>query len=205
MKKILLLILTFILVTNCNTLAQDCCKNKGYDYERDYKCTQLIQRIKMQRNTLYNVLGLSQEQQELKDEIEFRRNTEAKPYADDFKCQKRKLQLLAQTSLDSPEFKKQRKITRKSYKKLQKVHKKYDKEFTKILCTTQKTKFKEIVKLTKRDIKYCRMNKKACPKDPYLNTFGKCDAKNVCEVCEKHSHPHLFNRQCKFVEELIQE
>lgn len=206
MKQLFVLFAILGLLTGTVCFAKDCCtEQKKYDFTRDYRCSQLIQKIRAQKNTLYNVLGLSMEQQELKDEIEFRRKAEMKPYYEAYKCEKQKLRALAQTSYDTPEFKQQRKATKKAWKKIEKLYKKYDREFMKILCTTQKTKYKELVKLTKRDIKYCRLNRKACPKNPYMNTFGLNDAKNVCDVCEKHSHPHLFNRQCEFVDELEHE
>lgn len=197
MKRALILLLT-ILMTSSAVIAKDCCSVKdGYDFERDYKCSELIQKIRFQKNTLYNVLGLSAEQQALKDEIEVRRKAETKPYVDAFHCEQKKLRQIAQTAYNTPAFKKQEKITHKAWKQMQKKFKKYDKEFLKILCSTQKTKYKEIVKLTKRDIRYCYLNRKCCTKNPYVNTFGKNDAKNICEVCDKHSHPHFFNRKCK--------
>lgn len=205
MKKFLILFSTFLLLTTCTALAEDTCNNKRcYDFSRDYRCTQLINKIRFQKNTLYNVLGLSPEQQELKDEIEVRRQAETQPYKENYECQKHKLRELAQTSYQTAEFKKQRKVTKKAWKALQKKHKKFDKEFTKILCSTQKAKFKEIVRLTKRDIKYCRLNRKCCTKDPYMNTFGKNDAKPLCDVCNKHEKHHILNRKCKFIEELEQ-
>lgn len=198
MKKSFILLVILILFST-TAHAKSCCTADCYDFERDYRCQELIQKIRDQKNTLYNVLGLSAEQQELKDEIEFRRKEETKPYVDAFHCEKNKLRQLAQTSYNTHEYKKQAKITHNAWKKMHKKFKKYDKEFCKILCSTQRAKYKEIVKLTKRDIRYCYLNRKCCKKDPYVNTFGKADAKNVCEVCKKHSHPHIFNKKCKKV------
>lgn len=203
MKQILIISSALVILSANIALSKECCTTQNnYEFaQRDYKCSQLINKIRFQKNTLYNVLNLSTEQQELKDEIEFRRQEEVKPYADAYQCEKQKLKELVQTSYGSPEFKKQVKATRKAWKALQKCHKKYDKEFEKILCSTQKAKFKDIVRLTKRDIRYCYLNKKACPKDPYVNTFGLNDAKNLCDICEKHSRAHIFNYKCDFVEE----
>lgn len=198
MKRALILLSAIILLTSSTAIAKDCCSdNDYYDFERDYKCSQLIQKIRFQKNTLYNVLGLSAEQQELKDEIEYRRKEETKPYIDAFENEKRKLYSLAKTSYNSPEFKKQEKITKKAWKQMQKKFKKYDKEFLKILCSTQKAKYKEIVRLTKRDIRYCYLNRKSSPKNPYMNTFGKNDAKPLCEICPKHDKHHPFNYKCE--------
>lgn len=197
MKRALTLLL-IILLAAPTAFAKPCCSDKDhYDFERDYKCTQLIQKIRFQKNTLYNVLGLSPQQQELKDEIEFRRKEETKPYVEAYQCELKKLRSLGKTAYNSPEYKKQEKVTRKAWKTMQKHFKKYDREFVKILCSTQKSKYKEIVRLTKRDVRYCYLNKKCCYKDPYMNTFGKNDAKNLCEVCDKHSRPHMFRHKCK--------
>lgn len=206
MKQLILTLLITITFSTLTTFADECCNAQSeYDYSRDYRCSQLIQRVKSQRNTLYNVLNLSEKQQELKDEIEHKKSSEIAPVYEKFNNEKQKLRYLAQTSYDSKEFKKQKKVTKKAWKKVKKIRKKYDKEIMKILCHSQKVKYKEITKLVRRDIRYCYLNKKACPKNPYMNTFGKSDALNVCEVCDKHSHPHLFNYKCKFVEELEQE
>ena len=206
MKQLILTLLITITFSALTTFADECCNAQSeYDYSRDYRCSQLIQRVKSQRNTLYNVLNLSEKQQELKDEIEHKKSSEIAPVYEKFNNEKQKLRYLAQTSYDSKEFKKQKKVTKKAWKKVKKIRKKYDKEIMKILCHSQKVKYKEITKLVRRDIRYCYLNKKACPKNPYMNTFGKSDALNVCEVCDKHSHPHLFNYKCKFVEELEQE
>ena len=206
MKQLILTLLITITFSALTTFADECCNAQSkYDYSRDYRCSQLIQRVKSQRNTLYNVLNLSEKQQELKDEIEYKKSSEIAPIYEKFNNEKQKLRYLAQTNYDSKEFKKQKKVTKKAWKKVKKIRKKYDKEIMKILCHSQKVKYKEITKLVRRDIRYCYLNKKACPKNPYMNTFGKSDALNVCEVCDKHSHPHLFNYKCKFVEELEQE
>lgn len=206
MRRIFISLLTLLTISTLTTFANDCCNTQSkYDYSQDYRCTQLIQRVKSQRNTLYNVLNLSEKQQDLKDEIETRKNIEMEPVYKNFNIEKQKLLHLAQTDYNSKSFKKQRKVTKKAWKKVKKVRKKYDKEIMKILCNSQKAKYKEITKLVRRDIRYCYLNKKACPKNPYMNTFGKSDALNVCEVCDKHSHPHLFNYKCKFIEELEQE
>ena len=206
MKNLFISIFTIISLTTLTCFADECCNAQSkYDYSKEYRCSQLINRIKSQRNTLYNVLNLSEKQQELIDEIEYRKKADLKPIYEVFDKEKTKLRKLAQTDYNSKEFKKQRKITKKAWKKVHKIYKKYDKEIKKVLCNSQKTKYKEITKLVRRDIRYCYLNKKACPKNPYMNTFGKSDALNVCEICDKHSHPHLFNYKCKFIEELEQE
>ncbi len=196
MKRALILSLV-ILFTSSTAQAETCCGKEPYSFSRDYQCSQLIQRIRSQKNTLYNVLNLSTEQQELKNEIELRRTAELKPIEDALRCERQKLRTLAQTSYDTDEYKKQQAVVKKLWKQLQKGYKKYDREFLKILCSTQKSKYKEIVRLTRRDVRYCYLNKKSSPKDPYMNTFGKNDAKDLCDLCDKHARPHIFNRTCK--------
>jgi len=195
MKKAFILFTIFVL-SGCAAYAADNCCNaqKYYDFDRDYRCAQLINKIRFQRNTLYNVLGLSDEQEELKDEIETRRHEAMQEYKDTFEAEKKKLRLMAQTCYNSKEYKQQRKITQKAWKKLDRGHRKFDREFMKILCRSQRAKYKEIVRLTRRDIRYCYLNHKSCPKDPYINTFGKNDAKPLCNICPKHEKAHLFNR-----------
>ena len=197
MKRAVILFLTLIL-SLCNiTFASGFDNGKEYDFGRDYQCSELIQKIRMQKNTFYNVLGLSKEQQELKDKIEAKRLEEMQPYIDRFHCEQQNLRELAKTSYKSKEYKAQYKKTHKAWRELHKGMKKYDKEFKKTLCSSQRTKYNEIVKLTRRDVRYCYLNKKACPKNPYINTFGKSDARPICNMCKKHSHPHIFGHECE--------
>ena len=89
MKRILILFLA-ILLSSGATFAAGCRVNSNqYDFDTEYKCSQLIQKIRAQKNTLYNVLGLSAEQRALKDEIEQRRKEEMKPYDDSFQCERK--------------------------------------------------------------------------------------------------------------------
>ena len=102
------------------------------------------------------------------------------PLIDEYKLEKQKLHALIQNGCSKKEIKEQHKITSRAHKKIHKIFKKYDKEFMKILCRQQRSKYREINKLIKRDLRYCRLNRRSCPKNPYINTFGKQDAKPAC-------------------------
>ena len=176
MKKIIIIsIITVFILFSPTALA----KQKTCVYE-DENCSELIENIRSQKNTLYNVLNLSPEQQKIKDEIETRRLEEMQPLINEYRNEKRKLHDMVKNGCSKQEYKQQKKITDTAHKKIHKTFKKYDREFIKILCPLQKSKYREINKLVKRDIKYCRLNKRSCTKNPYLNTFGKQDAKSIC-------------------------
>ena len=118
MKRIFISLIAILTFGALTSFAEDCCNAQSkYDYSREYRCSQLINRIKSQRNTLYNVLGLSEKQQELKDEIEYRKNAELEPVYKVFNENKKQLRYLAQTSYGSKEFKKQKKATVKKLHK----------------------------------------------------------------------------------------
>lgn len=152
-------------------------KNCAYENEN---CSLLIENIRSQKDTLYNVLNLSEEQRKIKDEIEKRRVAEMQPLINEYRAEKCKLQEMVQLGCSDKEYKQQRKITNNAHKKIHKAFKKYDREFMKILCSLQKSKYREINRMVKKDLRYCRSNRRICPKNPYVNTFGKQDAKSVC-------------------------
>ncbi|MBO7672602.1 hypothetical protein J6S88_04245 [bacterium] len=157
---------------------------------------ELMEKIRSEKNTLDNVLSLSKEQREIKAELDKQRDAELGDLRKNYRAEKQKLRELVKSDCTCSEFKSQQKVVKKTRKQIRKIHKKYDKKFVKILCPLQRSKFREVVKLTKRDIRYCKLNKKACPKDPYINTFGKQDAKERCEVCKKHQKHHVLNHKC---------
>ena len=167
-----------------------------YDVETDIRCTELMEKIRAEKNTLYNVLSLSKEQREIKAELDKERAEELGDLETNYKSQKQILRELAKNNCSCNEIKTQQKILKKSRKKIRKVYKKYDKKFIKVLCPLQRSEYREVIKLTKREIRYCKLNKKSCPKNPYVNTFGKNDAKDVCDVCKEHRKHHWFNHKC---------
>lgn len=167
-----------------------------YDVETDLRCTELMEKIRAEKNTLDNVLSLSKEQREIKAQLDKERTNEIGDLEKNYRCEKEKLRELVRNNATCDEVKSQQKILKKSRKEIRKIYKKYDKKFIKVLCPLQRSKYREVVKLTKREIRYCKLNKKSCPKDPYVNTFGKQDAKDICDVCEKHRKHHIFNRKC---------
>lgn len=167
-----------------------------YDVETDLRCTELMEKIRAEKNTLDNVLSLSKEQREIKAQLDMQRSEEIGDLETNYKCEKQKLRELVKNNCSSGEIKAQQKIVKNSRKQIRKIYKKYDKKFLKTLCPLQRSKFREVIKLTKREIHYCKLNKKSNPKNPYINTFGKQDAKDLCDVCKKHDQHHLFNRKC---------
>ena len=168
-----------------------------YDVETDIRCTELMEKIRAEKNTLYNVLSLSKEQREIKSELDKERTVELGNLENNYRNEKQKLHELAKNGCPTSEIKAQQKIIKAQRKEIRKVYKKYDKKFLKILCPLQRSKYREVVKLTKREIHYCKLNKKSCPKNPYVNTFGKNDAKDICDVCKEHRKHHLFNHKVR--------
>jgi len=196
MKKFIISGVLFTLIfTNICAASADCGKGR-YDVETDLRCTELMEKIRSEKNTLDNVLSLSKEQREIKAELDKQRHAEAGDLEKLYKSEKRKLRELVKNDCSCAEFKAQKKIVKNTRKQVRKIYKKYDKKFVKILCPLQRSKYREVIKLTRREIRYCKLDKKACPKDPYINTFGKQDAKNMCEVCKKHKAHHIINHKC---------
>ena len=192
MRKILILGILALFFTSGS--AQAFCGK--YDVETDLRCTELMEKIRSEKNTLDNVLSLSKDQREIKAQLDSERANEIGDLERNYRCEKEKLRELVRNNAPCDEVKSQQKVLKKSRKEIRKIYKKYDKKFLKILCPLQRSKYREVVKLTKREIRYCKLNKKSCPKDPYINTFGKQDAKDICDVCKKHRKHHIMNKKC---------
>lgn len=157
-----------------------------YDVETDLRCTELMEKIRSEKNTLDNVLSLSKEQREIKAQLDSERANEVGDLEKNYRCEKEKLRRLVHDDASCKVVKSQQKVLKKSRKEIRKIYKKYDKKFMKVLCPLQRSKYREVIKLTKREIRYCKLNKKSCSKNPYVNTFGKNDAKELCDICKKH-------------------
>lgn len=141
-------------------------------YKNQNKCRELIQRMFDDRAAVYNVLNLSSEQKKCKDDIEKRRYDEldTKIILYEKLCTAPNEECNCQT--DKAELRKQKKTLKNIEQDIDNIMYKYDKEFKCILTRAQKTKYKNIQKIKKEELKQCKKGKRLFKQDPNLLPFG---------------------------------
>lgn len=131
---------------------------------------QLIDKIKAERNTIYNALNLTPEQIQKKDSIEKKRYEALEPELKKLCLSRQKLKDLETTkSADIKTVRKAQKEVYEARKDIKSLSNKYDKEFKKILTSEQRAKYSMIRKLKRADLK--KLEQKNSHK-PDLRPFG---------------------------------
>lgn len=178
MKKVLLILGLCVAVSTLSVQAKEpdpentpcevtIIEEQHYDY-----ASQLLQKIKMQRDSIYNTLNLTPNQIKCKNEIEKKRFEALEPELQKFCLYNKKLKL-AEAKCDKAaiaEAEKELKCVRKS---IQKISSAYDEEFMKILNSDQKAKYRMIRKLKRSDLKKLRKIQKDGRKPSDVKPFGE--------------------------------
>ena len=175
MKRTLLLIVSGILIAFCPAVFAD--EDMSIETEvtttaivqGDFS-TQLVEKIKAERNTIYNALNLTEVQLQEKDEIEKKRYEALEPELKKLCLSRKKLNdLETSKSADIKTIRSAQKEVNEARKSIKSISNKYDKEFKKILTSEQKAKYNMIRKLKRADLK--KLEKKNTKK-PDLRPFG---------------------------------
>ena len=147
-----------------------------------------------ERATLYNVLNLSNDQQKCKDIIDKKRYEELGKQFQEYEKEKYVLDKMCNHNASEAAVKKQEKVVKNIEKEMQKIGKKYDKEFKSVLNSEQKSKYNTIRKMERKEVKYCMKNKAFYKRDPKLRPFGeKMYYGEQNEVlCPVHKKWHMF-------------
>ena len=138
--------------------------------QHDYS-SQLVEKIKMQRDTIYNALNLTPSQIKCKNEIESKRYLELTPELKNL-CIYNKQLKDANEKNDRAAVEKLEKQLKCVRKNIQKISEKYDKEFMKVLDSQQRSKYKMIRKLKRDDLKKTQKIKKNGAKPSDVKPFG---------------------------------
>lgn len=138
--------------------------------KHDYT-SQLLEKIKMQRDSIYNTLNLTPSQIKCKNEIEKKRYEALEPELQKFCVQNRKLKL-AEEKCDKGAINQAEKELKCIKKTIQKISSAYDKEFMAILNSDQKAKYRMIRKLKRTDLKKMQKVQKKGKKPSDLKPFG---------------------------------
>lgn len=158
------------------------------------KCLDLMTSMYNERATLYNVLNLSNDQQKCKDVIDKKRYEELGKQFQEYEKEKYVLDKMCNYNASEAAVKKQEKVVKNIEKEMQKIGKKYDKEFKSVLNPEQKSKYNTVRKMERKEVKYCMKNKAFYKRDPKLRPFGeKMYYGEQNEVlCPVHNKWHLF-------------
>lgn len=158
------------------------------------KCLDLMTSMYNERATLYNVLNLSNDQQKCKDVIDKKRYEELGKQFQEYEKEKYVLDKMCNHNASEAAVKKQEKVVKNIEKEMQKIGKKYDKEFKSVLNSEQKSKYNTVRKMERKEVKYCMKNKAFYKRDPKLRPFGeKMYYGEQNEVlCPVHNKWHLF-------------
>ena len=158
------------------------------------KCLDLMTSMYNERATLYNFLNLSNDQQKCKDVIDKKRYEELGKQFQEYEKEKYVLDKMCNHNASEAAVKKQEKVVKNIEKEMQKIGKKYDKEFKSVLNSEQKSKYNTVRKMERKEVKYCMKNKAFYKRDPKLRPFGeKMYYGEQNEVlCPVHNKWHLF-------------
>lgn len=176
MKKVLLILGLCLMSTVLPVMAEDeantpcevsIIEEQNYDY-----ASQLIDKIKLQRNTIYNALNLTPSQIKCKNQIEKKRFEALEPELKKFCLAKKKLKV-AEEKCDKTAIKQAEKELKPIKKCIRKISTEYDKQFMEILDNTQKAKYRMIRKLKRNDLKKLQKIKKNGEKPSDLRPFGE--------------------------------
>lgn len=135
---------------------------------------QLLEKIKLQRNTIYNALNLTPCQIKQKDEIDAKRYQALEtPLKNMCIARKNLKDISSKKDCKSCEVKKAQKDFDNAKKEISSISNQYDKEFKKILTSDQKAKYNMVRKLKKDDLKKLEKTQQNGQKPSDLRPFGK--------------------------------
>lgn len=156
------------------------------------KCLELISSMYYKRATLYNILNLSYDQQEIVKIIDEKRDCELKKIFEQYKQEMYIFSNLCQHKASESAIKKQKKVVNNLKKSIKKTTEKYDDEFKKVLNADQRSKLNTVRKMEKKEIKYCLKNKAFYKHDENLRPFGKKEFYSEDLLCPTHKKWHIF-------------
>ena len=153
---------------------------------------QLIEKIKIERNSIYNSLNLTPDQIKKKDEIEQKRYDELQPKLRQLCLDRKNLKNTETKKSDDKTLKIAQNKLRQTRIEIKKISNKYDHEFKKILNSEQTAKYNMIVKLKRADLKALEHKQK----ETALKPFGQAitQAEYTQKQKEKHSLKNFFKR-----------
>lgn len=201
MKRVILLVILGVIMSCPAVLAEEDVSveteiTTTAIVQGDYS-SQLVDKIKAERNTIYNALNLTSEQIQKKDSIEKKRYEALEPELKKLCLSRKKLKELETTkSADVKTIKHAQKEVNEARRDIKSLSNKYDREFKKILTSEQKAKYNMIRKLKRADLR--KLEHKNSHK-PDLRPFGVPISQAEYAAQKKHS------KKCKKQTDIQQE
>jgi len=178
MKKVLLItgLCLAVISPNIQAFAQDTentpCEITIIEEQRYDYSSQLLEKIKLQRDSIYNALNLTPSQIKCKNEIDKKRYEELMPQLKKLCCLNRKIEAAGKAG-DLAKVKAIRNEYKPVKQSMMKICEKYDKEFMEILNSDQRAKYRMIRKLKRTDLKKQQKIHKNGKKQSDLRPFGE--------------------------------
>ena len=178
MKKVLLLLCLCLTVNTLSVQAKELepentpceitiIEEQQYDY-----APQLMEKIKMQRDSIYNTLNLTPSQIKCVSEIEKKRYEALEPELQKFCLYNKKLRI-AEAKCDKAAIAAAEKDLKCVRKSIQHLSSEYDEQFMKILNSDQKAKYRMIRKLKRSDLRKMQSIQKHGKKPSDVKPFGE--------------------------------
>jgi len=163
--------------------------------EKPNQAYTMLNGIRKDRNTIYNVLNLTPSQICKTREIEKSRFEEISPLIDELMLCKKKLKELCTQKASKKEIcAVERKINKLS-KQIKRISEKHDKCFEKLLNNEQKNKYEMIQKLRREDYKKLDKIEKQGRKQSDLRPFG-CNVSQA-QFSQELKEQRSFKNRCK--------
>ncbi len=156
---------------------------------------QLIEKIKIERNSIYNALNLTPKQIQKKDAIEIKRYRDLEPVLRKLcLCRKQLKEQQSSKDLNNKSIDVTQKELNSIKQDIKTISNKYDKEFKKILTSEQKSKYNMIRKLKHADLKKLEQKNH---KESALRPFGVpiTQAEYSEQQRQKNSLKNIFKRK----------
>ena len=198
-KKIFFVILLSFLSTGIcfseTILSPRTIEDEVIHVEKPVQAYTLMDRIRKDRNTIYNVLNLTPAQICKTREIETARFEEISPLVDELLLVRKQIRDLCTAGSSRREINSLERKYSKIEKKIKKICDKYDKCFEKLLNREQKNKYKMVQKLRFEDLENFKKIDKYGKKQSDLRPFGYGISQPA--YLENLSEQRSFKNRCK--------
>ncbi|MBR5554941.1 Spy/CpxP family protein refolding chaperone [bacterium] len=148
-------------------------ENEVIQVEKSTQAYTMLNQVRKDRNTIYNVLNLTPAQIKKTREIEKERYEEMTPIVDEFMGYKAQLRKLQANNGSKKEMNAIKKEMNRLTKQVKKVCDAYDEDFEKLLNKEQKNKYKMVQKLRFEDMKHLKRARRYSTHKSDLRPFGE--------------------------------
>ena len=183
LKKVLPLCVIAIMTSNvCSAemiMPARSIENEIIQVEKPNQAYSMLNQIRKDRNTIYNVLNLTPTQIKKTREIEKERYEEMTPIVDEFMGYKAQLRKLQANNGSKKEMNAIKKEMNRLTRQVKKVCDAYDEDFEKLLNKEQKNKYKMVQKLRFEDMKHLKRARRYSTHKSDLRPFGENITQNA--------------------------